>query len=188
VITHDGHHLPPQRDVQHPGDGEAVLERLKRNASTAHYLDAAHAARIDLTERLSGGRDCHGVGVVRGRWRRAECGGGGSSVHTYKDGIDQHNSDGGPDTIRGDVREYQLLWMPDGLEEEKEGTWAMLVAVNVAVQRETAAAPQFLLSRVILKFFFCAWRTPGVRPVCPRCAPGVRQAWRRWLSRFSLVS
>ena len=146
AITHDGRHLPPQRDVQHPGDGEAVLERLKRNASTAHYLDAAHAARIDLTERLSGGRDCHGAGVVRGRWRRAECGGGGSSVRAYKDGIDQHNSDGGPDTIRGDVREYQLLWMPDGLEEEKEGTWAMLVAVNAAVQRETAAAPQFLLS------------------------------------------
>ena len=43
------------------------------------------------------------------------------------------------------------------------------------------------VTRVIL-IFFCAWRTPGVRPVCPRCAPGVRQAWRRWLSRFSLVS
>ena len=67
-------------------------------------------------------------------------------MRAYKDGIDRHNSDGGPDAIRSDVREYQSLWTPDGLEEEQEGTWAMLVAVNAAVQRETAAAPQFLLS------------------------------------------
>jgi hypothetical protein len=69
-------------------------------------------------------------GSRSGTMATAECGGGGSSVRAYKDGIDQHNSDGGPDTIRSDVREYQLLWMPDGLEEEQEGTWAMLVAVN----------------------------------------------------------
>ena len=68
---HDGRHLPPQRDVQHPGDGEAVLERLKRNASTAHYLDAVHAAWIDLTERLSGG------GIVTGRESFGDDGDGG---------------------------------------------------------------------------------------------------------------
>lgn len=67
-------------------------------------------------------------------------------MRAYKDGIDRHNSDGGPDAIRSDVREYQSLWTPDGLEEEQGGAWAMLVAVNAAVQRETAAAPQFLLS------------------------------------------
>jgi hypothetical protein len=33
------------------------------------------------------------------------------------------------------------------------------------------------LIRVILFFF-----APGVRRVCARCAPGVRQAWCRWLS------
>ncbi len=38
-----------------------------------------------------------------------ECGGGGSSMCTYKNGIDQHNSDGGPDIIHSDVREYQML-------------------------------------------------------------------------------
>jgi hypothetical protein len=40
-------------------------------------------------------------------------------------------------------------------------------------------------TRVILNFFL-HWRTPGVRPVCARCAPGVRQAWRRWLSALQL--
>jgi hypothetical protein len=33
-------------------------------------------------------------------------------------------------------------------------------------------------NRMILNFFFA----PGVRRVCARCAPGVRPAWRRWLS------
>ncbi len=41
-----------------------------------------------------------------------------------------------------------------------------------------------LQNRVI--FFFCTWRMPGVRWVCAGCAPGVRQAWRRWLSVFQL--
>jgi hypothetical protein len=40
--------------------------------------------------------------------------------------------------------------------------------------------------RVILNIFFCAWRTPGVRPMCAPCAPHVRQAWRRWLSALQL--
>jgi hypothetical protein len=35
--------------------------------------------------------------------------------------------------------------------------------------------------RVILIFF-----VPGVCRVCARCAPGVHQAWRRWLSVFQL--
>jgi hypothetical protein len=144
---HDGRHLPPQRDAQHPGDGEAVLERLKRNASDrALFGRGARGSDRPEPSGCRGGGIVTGAGVVRGRWRTAECGGGGSSVRAYKDGIDRHNSDGGPDAIRSDVREYQSLWTPDGLEEEQGGTWAMLVAVNAAVQRETAAAPQFLLS------------------------------------------
>ena len=72
---HDGRHLPPQRDAQHPGDGEAVLERLKRNASTAHYLDAAHAARIDLNRAAVGGE-----GLSRGRESFGDDGGRRSVV------------------------------------------------------------------------------------------------------------
>ncbi len=40
-----------------------------------------------------------------------------------------------------------------------------------------AVPSQSTQNRVIL-FYFCAWHTPGFRG----CAPGVRQAWRRWLS------
>ena len=43
-----------------------------------------------------------------------------------------------------------------------------------------------MYTRVVLKFFFCAWRTPGVRPMCAPFAPHLRQAWRRWLSALQL--
>ncbi len=29
--------------------------------------------------------------------------------------------------------------------------------------------------RVILNYYFCAWRTPGVRLLCAGCAPGLAQ-------------
>ena len=51
---------------------------------------------------------------------------------------------------------------------------------------ECRTAVYYLGIRVILNFFFCAWRTPGVRPMCAPCAPHVRQAWRRWLSALQL--
>jgi hypothetical protein len=44
----------------------------------------------------------------------------------------------------------------------------------------------YLRTRVILNFFFAPRRTPGVRRVCAGCAPGVHQAWLRWLSVFQL--
>jgi hypothetical protein len=75
--------------------------------------------------------------------------------------------------------------------------WGRPVKIDTALypistQRNLAVAPDdismplnpdFYGSRVMF-FFFCAWRTPGVRRVCAGCAggePGVHQAWRRWL-------
>ena len=140
---HDGRHLPPQRDVQHPGDGEAVPERLKRNASTAHYLDAAHAARIDLNRAAVGGRDCHGAGVVRGRWRRrsvvaaaAPCAPtrtGSISIIVTADRT-QYAATCGSTSCCGCRTDWR---------RSKRGRGRCL---SPSTQRETAAAPQFLLS------------------------------------------
>jgi hypothetical protein len=48
-----------------------------------------------------------------------------------------------------------------------------------------AGSPEGTENRVILNFFFCAWRTPGV--LYAHVRPHVRQAWRRWLSAPQLV-
>jgi hypothetical protein len=49
-----------------------------------------------------------------------------------------------PLTIHSSVQKYQLLWMPDSPEEKRGGTQAMLVSIDVAIQRESSAALQFI--------------------------------------------
>ena len=54
-----------------------------------------------------------------------------------------------------------------------------LLTLNLVANFDRHGVSAVYHSRVI---FFA----PGVRRVCARCAPGVRQAWRRWLSVFRL--
>ena len=75
---------------------------------------------------------------------------------------------------------YQTL--PSPIDESTLGIGRYCLCI-VVVEYSTMVP-----SRVILNYFFCAWRTPGVRP----CAPHVRLMCARLGAdgylRFSLVS
>jgi hypothetical protein len=49
-----------------------------------------------------------------------------------------------PLTIHSGVQKYQSLWTLDSPEEKREGTQPMLVSIDVAIQRESSAALQFI--------------------------------------------